>query len=295
MFSPEGYWSWDEIVTASAQWTRDLIIAKNCPSLLSEKEASSNWETERKIQDILVEDGFVETASHVRFAVDVAHLWLLANFLDVHDAVLCSPEGVRMRCPPIMKAHGDALDWWSWPLSSKPFGRAETWAYLNYFTKGNFRITDAQSRFCAIDYLSGTIQLKPNSKNLLLGSSYGHGCEEIYVEKFIDVQLRPVLGWAVCWNPSDLPETESEIFQSLGFSDLDWNAIDFDGGNLTASPPHQQNILDCILAVFPEGKQGATWAVVESKVGYSRRSIVRALKQNNLWSDWSESGQENKG
>lgn len=294
MFTPEGYWSWDEVVTASVQWTHDLIIVKYCQSLIDQMESASSWETTRKINELLVEQGFVENIDQARFAIEVAHLWVLANFLDVYDAVLCSPAGVKMRCPPILKAHGDALDWWSWPLSRKPFGTSESSGYLNFFKNGNFRITDANDRFCAIDYLSGTVRLKPNSVRLFELSSYGHGCDYGEVTRFIDAQVRPVLGWAVCWNPVDIPETESEILKGLGFTDLDWDAIDYEQVEMGAKKTPHAIVLECVLEAFPNGKGDATWAIVEKAVGYSRRSVVRALKQNNLWSSWSEGGQNDE-
>lgn len=179
----------------------------------------------------------------------------------------------------------------SWPLSQKPFGTGESWGYLSFFKSGKFRISDANDRFCAIDYPSGTIRLKPNSARLFELSSYGHGCDYDEVKRFIDEQVRPVLGWAVCWNPTDIPEVESEILKGLGFADLDWNAIDFETAEVGAIKIPHESVLDCVLQAFPEGKQNATWAVVEKEVGYSRRSIVRALKQNDRWASWSQGGQ----
>lgn len=43
-------------------------------------------------------------------------------------------------------------------------------------------------------------------------------------------------------------------------------------------PSTIENILDCFNKAFPHGKGSATWEEVEDRVGYSRRSILRALQ-----------------
>lgn len=54
---------------------------------------------------------------------------------------------------------------------------------------------------------------------------------------------------------------------------------------------NSQRIVDYVLQAFPDGKGPATWETVQLKVGYSRRSIVRALKDFDVYYDWARGGQ----
>jgi len=54
---------------------------------------------------------------------------------------------------------------------------------------------------------------------------------------------------------------------------------------------NNQTISDCVMSAFPSGKGSAIWDEVEAKVGYSRRSIVRALRSLNQYERWAKSGQ----
>ncbi len=291
MFTPEGYWSFTEIQEAACSWANDLVIASAFPSLIAETEDLNAWKVEQVLHQKLVADEYVENAAEARFALQVSQLWVLANVLDTFDAVLCSPTGMTMRCPPPICAHGDALDWWTWPLAGPKFGTGEAYGYLEYFRQGTFSISDAMARFCVIDADSGLIKLKPNSIRLCNLSSYGHGADEKTIRTFINEQVRPIIGWSICWNPADIPKTKGEIYTSLGFTDINWG--EFENGNVKSQSIADSGkyILECIETAFPKGKGDTTWPDVEAKVGYSRRSIIRALKQNGLHSKWAKTGQ----
>lgn len=291
MYTPEGYWSWDEICIAAFEWTEDLAIATKFPDVITHFANKRPWNVQQILCKKLVEDGFAESAEESRFALEICELWILANFLDTFDVIVCSPAGTTMRCPPAITAHGDALDWWVWPLSHPKFGNAESHGYLEFYRKGHFRVADARKRFCAIDYLSGRIKLKPNSVRLFWGSSHGHGPSEEEARTFIEDQVRPFVGWSICVNPKDLPDTRAELFSALGFGDVDWEAFGVDQSTDAEKANRHRNVLECVLSAYPNGKDKATWEAVEREVGYSRRSIVRALKQNDLWLDWAKGGQ----
>ena len=57
-----------------------------------------------------------------------------------------------------------------------------------------------------------------------------------------------------------------------------------------ATRTSNETILQYVMEAFPNGKDSATWAEVEVKVGYSRRSIVRALKSLEQYVDWAGNG-----
>lgn len=292
MFTPEGYWSWDEICVAVCDWTQDITLATRFPSFVRAAEDWTSYEIDQLIHQKLLDEGFAENRAELNFALRVCELWVLANFLDTFDTVLCSPSGRTMRCHPPIKAHGDAFDWWTWPLSQKKFGVTESTGYLDYFRNSNFQIADAKDRFCAIDYVTGQIKLKPNSVQLFLQSSYGHGPSDNDARRFIEEQVRPFIGWSICWNPKDIPKTKSEIYSEIGFQDVDWATFEASiRTSKIAKDTQHQSVMECLLSAYPNGKGKATWETVELKVGYSRRSIVRALKQNGLWEDWAEGGQ----
>lgn len=294
MFTPEGYWSWQEIVEEASSWTLQIVAASIAPELTAERLEKAPYKCEDLLLKRLVSSKQVENISEARFTMDLLKLWVLANCLDRYDAVLCSPDGRTLRCPPILKAHGDAFDWWVWPLSKEKISNGEPYGYFEAFRSGKFHIEDAHARFCAIDYDTGTIRLKPNTVRLLWSASYGHNGFDTHEDTlhFIDEQIRPIIGWSICWNDNDVPETTKELFEELGFGDLDWTAIEKSETNPKPAAKNGTNVLECIMTAFPNGKGDVTWPDVEAKVGYSRRSIVRALKQNGLHSKWANTGQE---
>lgn len=291
MFTPEGYWSFTEVREVVPQWTSDLIIGSQIPRLSDHIVDYDNPKTNTSIQTHLVLDGFAENLDEAQFAIEICELWVLANFMDIFDVVLCSPTGLTLRCPPTLCAHGDAFDWWQWPLSYSKLGEGETSGYLYAHRNGGFKIADAYGRFCAIDYVSGTIRLKPNTVQLLNGCSYGHGPNKESILNFIDEQIRPFVGWSVCWNPKDLPETREGIFESLGFGDIDWTELERSTLRSQGSSSSQQNVLDCVTEAYPNGKGKATWEQVTKRVGYSRRHILRAIAKSKEHKNWAQGGQ----
>ncbi|SEK68472.1 hypothetical protein SAMN05444413_1032 [Roseivivax marinus] len=285
MYTPEGYYSFDDLCKYAPSWTDTICFRKKLSAA-----PGSETPHRRDIIKRLVSDGFAASFSEAEFCLEICDLWLVANILDVFEVTLCSKSGVRMRCPKPLTAHGDAFDWWSWPLDSQKFGQSETHSYLHFYRDGNFRARDAWARFPAIDVDSGVIALKANSRNLFTGSSYGHGDEEI-AEFFIEKHARPYLGWGICISPYELPEFEEELFGALGFF-----ASSDDGYKTSHTKPASthQAVMSCVEQAFPDGKGKATWADVEAKVGYSRRTIVRALRQRGLYEDWTARGQAGK-
>jgi hypothetical protein len=290
MFTPEGYWSWSEMVEATSEWTLEIVATSIAPEIPPKRLENAPNQCRELLLKKLVSNKSVENLSEAAFAYGLLELWILANFMDTYDAVLCSPEAKTLRCPPLISAHGDALDWWLWPLSKEKISNGEAHRYFEAFRAGKFHIQDARSRFCAIDFETGDVKLKPNSVSLLNSASYGFSDSE-ESNRFIDEQIRPLIGWSLCWNDDVIPETRTELYSSLGFGDLDWSAFDDDGSKSRTSAMAGQNILDCVMTAYPNGKGTVTWQDVEVKVGYSRRSIMRALKQNGQHSTWATTGQ----
>lgn len=291
MFTPEGYWSWSETVEAASEWTLQIVSASLAPEITIERVDQAPHECRQVLLEKLVSSKKVENQKEARFAMDLMELWLLANFMDTFEAVLCSPEGRTLRCPPLIKAHGDAFDWWLWPLSRDKMENGEANGYFQAHRLGRFHIGDAQARFCAIDFETGSIRLKPNTLSLLNTASYGYFETQDDARRFIDEQIRPIVGWSICWNADEIPETRKELFDSLGFSDFNWSSFDTNEARNQSSAKAGKNILECVMAAFPEGKGNMTWPEVEAIVGYSRRSIVRALKQDGQHSKWASTGQ----
>jgi len=284
MFTPEGYWSWHDAVHSASEWTLEIVAASLAPELTYEQLEAAPHRCKEAIYKKFVSTNRVENLSEARFAFDLLELWILANFMDSYEAVLCSPTGTTLRCPPLLSAHGDAFDWWTWPLSKEKMSDGEAYGYFNAFRAGLFHIGHAQERFCAIDFNTGYVRLKANTVNLLSSASYGHSETRAETLRFIDEQIRPIVGWSICWNPAEMPKTREELFESLGFGDL--KLSEKSGSNGRGA----ENVLQCILQAFPDGKGDETWPNVEEKVGYSRRSIVRTLKQKGLYSEWAQGG-----
>jgi len=225
--------------------------------------------------------------------MELLELWILGTFMDLYEAVLCSPDGRTLRCPPILKSHADAFEYWTWPLANEHISDGEARGYFENFRSGNFGIADAYERFVAIDPRTGDVRLKANTVRLLLSTSYNLGETEHDIHRFIDEQIRPLIGWSICWNTDALPETERDLFISLGFLDLDWGDID-NVAPQNSGASSTKNIVKCVLEAYPDGKGTTIWPEVATKVGYSRRSIVRSLKAEGGYAAWAKGGQTGK-
>lgn len=289
MFAPEGYWTWDEMFEASKNWTHQIVVRSILPEIMKAKSEPPTHEVHKAICDKLVNSGRSENLSEAQFAMELMELLILAKFMDLYDAVLCSPDGRTLRCPPILKSHGDALDWWIWPLSKEKISHGEAHGYFEAFRAGKFSIADALDRFVAIDYRTGTVKLKANTVRLLCGSSYGHGVDENAVLNFIDAQIRPIIGWSICWKQEILPETEQDLILSLGFAGLDWSDIR-GRSSIPSETNGYKHVSNCVMEAFPDGKGTEIWTEVEKKVGYSRRHIRRALMDEGIYETWARGG-----
>jgi hypothetical protein len=76
----------------------------------------------------------------------------------------------------------------------------------------------------------------------------------------------------------------------------DGETLDFLATNVTVPQlrpvgSSKEFIADAVHTGFPKGKQKNKWADIEERVGYSRRSIVRALKDLGRYDDWARGGQ----
>ncbi|WP_306132234.1 hypothetical protein [Roseivivax marinus] len=285
MYTPEGYYSFHDLRELAPKWT-DTICFRGKLCAPPEQETPKR----REIVNRLVASGYAESPLEAEFCLEICELWLVANILDLYDVTLCSPAGVRMRCPKALTAHGDAFDWWLWPLGGQKFGSGESCSYLYFFRHGNFRAKDAWARFPAINTEKGVVALAANSRTLFSGTSYGHGPDE-NIDTFIDEQVRPYLGWGLCFNPNDLPDHEEELFAAFGLP----NSLEPDAEtNNKKSTSAHKDVMSCIRQAYPYGKGAAVWETVEAKVGYSRRSIVRALRHHGQYEEWIKGEQVGK-
>lgn len=289
MFTPEGYWSWHELCEAAKDWTEQIVIRSIMPKAYFEDTPLRPYKLRQDLHEKLVSSGKAENHSEARFAMELMELWVLATFMDLYEAVLCSPDGRTLRCPPILKAHADGFEYWSWPLSNEKVSHGEAGGYFEFFRAGSFGIADSYARFVAIDHETGDIRLKANTRRLLQATSYNLGGTDDSVHKFIDEQIRPLIGWSICWDDEVFPETERDLFVTLGFVDLDWTDVD-DVAPQNSDASSYKNIVACVLEAYPSGKGTAIWDEVENKAGYSRRSIVRALKAEGAYSTWAKGG-----
>lgn len=94
--------------------------------------------------------------------------------------------------------------------------------------------------------------------------------------------LAPFNGWSVSLNENVV----EPYVKSLRKMIANFNIEEFSKGAPDALSP----VVACTLTAYPNGKGEATWADVEARVGYSRRSIVRALGDAGQ-KDWATRGQ----
>jgi hypothetical protein len=290
MFAPDGYHTWVEMCDAAGEWSQDIMIASIPPELNNSLQELPSSSRRRLISERLVSSGHVQSYQEAEFTQDLLALWLLANFMDTYEIILCSPEGLKMRCPGIVKAHGDALDWCQWVFPDGKFEQGGFHGYYENFRAGLFDIRAARDRFVAIDHDTGLLKLKNNTANLMYHSSYGHGSDLREIEEVIKKFVNPYVGWAICFHPDAGPENLMDFFYQLGFDKLDWDMFAHSGKPSSQQMGSRIDVVECVFSAFPNGKGGNSWAVVEDKVGYSRRHIVRALKQCGRYDGWAQHG-----
>ncbi|MCE8539802.1 hypothetical protein KBY27_20260 [Ruegeria pomeroyi] len=105
-----------------------------------------------------------------------------------------------------------------------------------------------------------------------------------FTADFLREKIRPFQGGFLCLSASDA----DACFQHMQTAHKDDDTRD------DKKHASSDNIVRCLLEAFPDGKASETWENVERVVGYSRRSIIRALDSREMrW--WASGGGQPQG
>lgn len=283
MFAPLGYLRWIEVQESIEIWAQAVIMAR-----IAEAEGENPTEPFRKLPplsgDRMVRSGLAETYGQARFTYDLLQAWMMCRLIAEFEPLAVSSSGQLMRPTPAMLVHADEFRYidWTWP----PFKNPDLKSLFQLHERNGLSGHDIQSRFHVIDPESGLICEKNGSA---AGISNSGGLLEAELSdplKFI----RPYLGWALCWN-SDIDELEtSEILLAVGLDEeAEWaNRVELEipAGSKNLVEAASPDVVSCMLEAFPNGKGHATWKNVVAKVGYSRRTILRAVDSDPRVKEW---------
>lgn len=230
----------------------------------------------------MVRSGLVEDGRNAALVRELMVEMLLARLIESWPPLACSAGGNLMRVDDVFFTHADRLDWIyiNWPMDKM----SEFSSYMTYHTDGNFTGLSVRRRYCFIDAEHGMICIKNNSATLFEGASPNMGETG---DKMVAI-VKNFAGWALCWKEEDLPKSHELLERTFPAKDTS----DFWRLACDAQPADSQRgdelVLSMVLQAYPDGKS-ASWEEVCRRVGYSRRSIERALAATGR-KDWKYQG-----
>ncbi|AVW93015.1 hypothetical protein [Celeribacter baekdonensis] len=255
---------------------RDVIIRKM--TIEGQLTASTRTWSERCLTS-----GIVAREESALFVRDFMHICVLAKLLAAYPATLYSPTGNKMKVSEHFFYHGDGLDWVAlqFPLDEQ----SELENLFRLAAKNRLTHAALADRFCFINPMFGTIEIKNNSETLC--QDFGDSPRDR--NKLITL-VSEFKGWSLFWNDDELPtplEWANRLFPSREF---DWKWDEFFSHDTTKQSRLEQ-VLDEVLQVYPNGKTDS-WELVDKRTGHSRRQIMRALEALGRL-DWKDrSGRE---
>lgn len=283
MFAPEGYVRWDEVLEEIELWAQAVILARVYDA--NGKDPSIPFEKLPPISSgAMVKAGVAESHIEARFTFDLLQVWMLCQFIEQFEPVLAKPTSETFRCAYPICLHRDRLDWciWDWP----PSQISEFKRYFEYSRAGQFGRAEILARFCVIEPATGIVTQKNGSIEALDIAMHADARRP---NEWFDY-VRPFLGWSVCWREEVFTYELADFLENAGLIDEALWARGAGQSTLayseSASEVNAVNVVNCMIESFPDGKGRATWSDVEARVGYSRRTIVRAVKRDARVSNW---------
>lgn len=300
MFAPEGYYNWEAATGAIGLWAvgcglwADEMLQVKIAGL--ENDVGNNQVStiaSPLMFEKLTKFGQASSYQEAIFIEGLLHTWLLANFMKAYLPLVCSPSGRLMQSTPPIYLHADRLDWCplEWPFRSSAYFRN----YFDIRERHKPLSSDIDARSCSINVQTGLVTVKNNTSEML--GRCMHGIEECSGQWLSLVQ--PFAGWSLCWNPAEVPQDLAEVFISMGIDESEWTPPkdnrDSSRNSIDKNSPRPSGLAKAVqdtMEAYPSGKGFATWDEVEERVGFSRRHIVRALKQAGRYEGWARGGQD---
>lgn len=197
--------------------------------------------------------------------IELFHAWAVARMLDAISPLVSSPDGVVMRASTVLYENRFRLELFDWG---------------NRGCDMNLRRALLDAAFInparrPLDWFRGFtlprgIISSPTAEALTDGGT-----------NFLSEVQGHFSGWAICFKDPEAPTDVQDLATLIGF-DL--------SSNDRQSPDRLRHIFDCLVQAYPSGKTDA-WETVQKKVGYSRRSINRALDLHDPSKKWAQGGQ----
>lgn len=199
------------------------------------------------------------------------HAWIIDSLLSLYDPLVCSPAGQLLRVDHALLGHENNLCDVGWTDMHVPDELRELCAALAFQSHGD------------------SIWLGFNTLRIPAGivssewASVRDGDDTTRMEA-----ARQFEGWSLCFPDENIPDDPETLLGELGF---DVEAL---GEGATSSESNAKSgfrfITTCVLNTYPGGKVD-TWTETERRLGISRRSIIRALKDcGQDW--WAKAGQK---
>lgn len=222
----------------------------------------------------LLASNVITKESHAPFVRDFMHIWVLSKLLADYPPTIVSPSGSSMKLHETFFYHGDRLDWVNigFPLEEN----SDLQHYFRLVDTTGFSWEALAARFCFLNPLLGTLEIKNNSKMLCQNFTNSEAEAEMLVS--VASEFR---GWALYWQYDQLP-TPLDLAEALfPQREFDWKWGEFFGDEEKLGTRFDP-VIETLEAAYPDGKTDP-WHIVEKKTGYSRRHIERALKTRPEW------------
>ncbi|MDO6588296.1 hypothetical protein Q4543_22645 [Salipiger sp. 1_MG-2023] len=262
MWCPPGYTSLHDVVEFAVE-AEDIFIARYklishfLNGSLADLESSEGFSEEiEQLERMVLSD------SEIRLVVSGARMfsaWLLAATLRKFRPLVCSPVGITLRPSRQVFEHYSGLDRILWSEAGESLKMRQKLA-RNAFEE--FSSSEPYRDFLYLDVSTGIIRRTESS------------IDEIGEPNLLNDLIENFEGWSVCFETEGLPTDVVGLIDSVDPELVKYwkGAETFQGGK---SGIHQF-IYKCLIESYPDGKT-ESWGAVENAVGYSRRSINRAL------------------
>lgn len=197
--------------------------------------------------------------------IELFHAWAVAQLLYVTNPFVSSPDGVIMRVSEVLYEHSLRLERFDWGERGHDIHLRR--ALLDVaFINPERRPLDGFRGFT----LPSGIVSAPSTEAMADGDK----------DPLRTIQGH-FSGWAICIKDREAPVDVQNLATLIGF---DLSTKD------RQNPDRLQHIYACLIEAYPSGKTD-DWGTVQKRVGYSRRSINRALELHDPDKKWAAGGQ----
>lgn len=200
------------------------------------------------------------------------YAWVIASALKKLKPRVCSPSGKIMVLAEDIFKHESDIGGCRWnDALTAPEIREVLFRHAYSFNR-----RDPIAGFLGFYYPTGII--KEYDDSTLTRWHHSTRFDVLHLQKHF-------AGWAICFEESNVPKDQQALVELIEYSD---ETKQFVREPSPADP--LKFVHECVMQAYPDGKDEA-WDEVKKKIGYSRRTIVRALKKYGGHDWWAAGGQ----